>query len=104
MSTKKNKNKIEENYLEDLRDIKENNNWGKSRLKTIQIINKKIIKGNDRLSKVSFERRLCALTQDLQIFKNFNMSQMNPKEVFHNTAYSYSYKKKQTNITLFVYQ
>ena len=104
MSTKKNKNKIEENYLEDLRDIKENNNWGKSRLKTIQIINKKIIKGNDRLCKVSFERRLCALTQDLQIFKNFNMSQMNPKEVFHNTAYSYSYKKKQTNITLFVYQ
>ena len=88
MSTKKNKNKIEENYLEDLRDIKENNNWGKSRLKTIQIINKKIIKGNDRLSKVSFERRICAQTQDLQIFKKFNMSQMNPKEVFHNTAYS----------------
>ncbi len=26
-------------------------------------------------------------TQDLQIFKKFNMSQMNPKEVFHNTAY-----------------
>ena len=45
MSTKKNKNKIEENYLEDLRDIKENNNWGKSRLKTIQIINKKSLKG-----------------------------------------------------------
>jgi len=27
-------------------------------------------------------------TQYLQIFKKFNMSQMNPKEVFHNTAYS----------------
>ena len=26
--------------------------------------------------------------EDLQIFKKFNMSQMNPKEVFHNTAYS----------------
>ena len=32
----------------------------------------------------SFERRICAL--DLQIFKKFNMSQMNSKEVFHNTA------------------
>ena len=27
-------------------------------------------------------------TQDLQIFKKWNMSQMNPKEVFDNTAYS----------------
>ena len=36
----------------------------------------------------SFELRICAQTQDLQIFKKFNMSQMNPKEVFHNTAYS----------------
>jgi len=36
----------------------------------------------------SFERRICAQTQDLQIFKKFNMSQMNPKEVVHNTAYS----------------
>jgi len=36
----------------------------------------------------SFERRICAQTQDLQIFKKFNMFQMNPKEVFHNTAYS----------------
>ena len=36
----------------------------------------------------SFERRICAQTQDVQIFKKFNMSQMNPKEVFHNTAYS----------------
>ena len=34
------------------------------------------------------ERRICAQTQDLQIFKKFNMSQMNPKEVFHNTTYS----------------
>ena len=32
--------------------------------------------------------KTCAQTQDLQIFKKFNMSQMNPKEVFHNTAYS----------------
>jgi len=36
----------------------------------------------------SFERRICAQTQDLKIFKKFNLSQMNPKEVFHNTAYS----------------
>ena len=27
----------------------------------------------------SFERRIYAQTQDLQIFKKFNMSQMNPK-------------------------
>ena len=25
---------------------------------------------------------------NLQIFKKFNISQMNPKEVFHNNAYS----------------
>ena len=36
----------------------------------------------------SFERRICAQTQDLDIFKKFNISQMNPNEVFHNTAYS----------------
>ena len=36
----------------------------------------------------SFVRPICAQTQDLQIFKGFDMSQMNPKEVFHNTAYS----------------
>ena len=36
----------------------------------------------------SFERRICNQTQDLQIFKKFNMSQMNLKEVFHDTAYS----------------
>ena len=36
----------------------------------------------------SFERRICAQTQDLQIFKKSNMSHMNPKEAFHNTAYS----------------
>ena len=36
----------------------------------------------------SFVRPICAQTQDLQIFKKFDMSQMNPKEVFHNTAYS----------------
>ena len=37
---------------------------------------------------MSFERRIGVQTQDLQIFKKFYMSQMNPKEVFHNTAYS----------------
>ena len=31
---------------------------------------------------------LCAQTQDLQFFKKFYMSQMNPKEFVHNTAYS----------------
>ena len=36
----------------------------------------------------TFERQICAQTQDLQILKKFNMSQMNPKEVFHSTAYS----------------
>ena len=36
----------------------------------------------------SSEHPICAQTQDLQIFKKFYMSQMNPKEVFHNTAYS----------------
>ena len=36
----------------------------------------------------SFERRICAQTQDLHIFKKFNISQMKPKEVSHNTAYS----------------
>ena len=37
---------------------------------------------------MSFERRIFAQTQDLQIFKKFYMSQMNPKEFVHNTAYS----------------
>ena len=37
---------------------------------------------------MSFGRRICAQTQDLQIFKKFNMSQMNPKEVFLNIAYT----------------
>ena len=32
--------------------------------------------------------RIFAQTQDLQIFKKFYMFQMNPKEAFHNTAYS----------------
>jgi len=36
----------------------------------------------------SFERQICAQTQDLQIFKKFNMSQINPEEIFHITAYS----------------
>ena len=37
----------------------------------------------------SFERRMnLPQTQDLQIFKKFNMSPMNLQEVFHNTAYS----------------
>ena len=46
------------------------------------------LKGSDHPQSRSFERRICAQTQDLQIFKKFNMSQMNPKEVFHNTAFS----------------
>ena len=37
---------------------------------------------------VLIEHRHCAQTQDLQIFKKFDTSQMNPKEVVHNTAYS----------------
>ena len=37
---------------------------------------------------MSFEQWICAQIQDLQIFKKFNMSQMNPKEAFYNTAYS----------------
>ena len=32
--------------------------------------------------------RFCPQTQDLQIFKKFYMSQMNPEEFVHNTAYS----------------
>ena len=35
-----------------------------------------------------FERRLCTQTQLLYINKTFNMSQMNPKFFFYNTAYS----------------
>jgi len=38
--------------------------------------------------KYDFERRLCAQTQDLQFFKKFYMSQMNPSEFVPNTAYS----------------
>ena len=33
---------------------------------------------NVSTQKYDFERRLCAQTQDLQIFKKFYMSQMNP--------------------------
>ena len=36
----------------------------------------------------SFERRIYTQTQDLQIFKKCNKSQMNPKEDFPNTSYS----------------
>ena len=35
---------------------------------------------NESTQKYDFERRLCAQAQDLQIFKKFYMSQMNPKE------------------------
>ena len=44
-----------------------------------------------------------------QIFKKFNMSQMNPKDVFHNTAYSVQlpyiagHSLKVFNIFLFLY-
>ena len=36
----------------------------------------------------SFVVRICAQTQNLQIFKKFNMPQMNAKEDFHNTTLS----------------
>ena len=41
------------------------------------------LKNSENIStqKYDFERRLCAQTQDLQIFNKFNMSQMNPKEL-----------------------
>ena len=35
-----------------------------------------------KVRQLSFERRICAQTQDLKIFKKFIMSQMNQKEVF----------------------
>ena len=43
------------------------------------------LKGSDRLRKVD-ELSIFAQTQDLQIFKKFNMSQMNRREVFHNIS------------------
>jgi len=50
-------------------------------------INKKRNSENVSTQKFNFERRLCAETQDLQIFKKFYMLQiMNPKEFFHTTA------------------
>ena len=36
--------------------------------------------------KYDFERRLSTQTQDLETFKNCNMSQINPEEFVHNTA------------------
>ena len=49
-----------------------------------------------------FERRLCAQTQDLQIFKKFYISQMNPKEFVHKTSYSvqlpYGLSLKEPNL------
>ena len=44
-----------------------------------------MIKGSDRIRKVD-ELSIFAQTQDLQIFKKYNMSQMNRKEVFHNIS------------------
>ena len=46
----------------------------------------------------SFEHRICAQTQDLQIFKKFNITQMNPKEVIHNTQYSVTKVLSSTTI------
>ena len=43
---------------------------------------------NVSTQKYDFKRRLCAQIQDLQIFKRFYMSKMNPKEFVPNTAYS----------------
>ena len=40
---------------------------------------------------MSFERRIRAQTQDLHIFKKFYVSQVNPKEAFHNTVYQFNY-------------
>ena len=48
----------------------------------------KINSENVSTQKYDFERRLWAQTQDLQILKKFFMSQMNPKEIVHNAAYS----------------
>jgi len=52
------------------------------------IIKKKKNSENVFTQKYDFERRLCAQTQDLLIFKKLYMSQMNPKEVVHKIAYS----------------
>ena len=49
--------------------------------------NKKNNSENVSTQKYNFERRLCAQTQDLQIFKKFYISQMNLKEFVHNTQY-----------------
>ena len=49
---------------------------------------KKLILWDGRPQFRSFERRLCAQTQELQIFQMFYMSQMKPQEAFDNTAYS----------------
>ena len=47
-------------------------------------LNKKRNSENVSTPKVGVLKRLiCAQTQDLQIFKKFSMSQINPKEVFH---------------------
>jgi len=43
---------------------------------------------NKSTQKYEFERRLCAQTQDLQIFKKVYKSQMNSKEFAHKPAYS----------------
>ena len=52
------------------------------------IIEKKNSSENVSTQKYDFERRLCAQTQGLQFFKKFYISQMNPKDFFHKTAYS----------------
>ena len=56
-------------------------------LRHIKLFKDLILKTSPPQSR-SFERRISAKNQDLRILKKFNMSQMNPKEVFHNTAYS----------------
>ena len=56
----------------------------------------------------SFERRICAQTQDLHILKLCNMSQMNPKEVFTtlHTQFNYltyGHSLKISNITYYIH-
>ena len=55
---------------------------------TFFVVEKKNNSENVSTQKYDFERRLCAQTQDLHIFKKFYLSQMIPKEFVHNTAYS----------------
>ena len=54
---------------------------------TFFVVEKKNNSENVSTQKYDFERRLCAQTQNLQIFSKFYMW-MNPKKFIRNTAYS----------------